>query len=97
MSEKDKYETKMQLAPETMATGGCISRAGNPGAGVKIKIYSSLLYELPVVWGIVFLQPVRFLTAEHFRNMFISLKYFGYIIMSQVCMWYNCTAVKKHG
>lgn len=24
ISEKDKYETKMQLAPETMATGGCI-------------------------------------------------------------------------
>lgn len=24
--EKDKYETKMQLALETMATGGCISK-----------------------------------------------------------------------
>lgn len=38
ISEKDKYETKMQLAPETMATGGCISKEqGIQDQGLRLK------------------------------------------------------------
>ena len=75
---------KMQLAPETMATGRYISKEqGIQKEGLRLNIFS-LLYELPVVWGIVLLQHARFHTVEHFQNVFISLKYFRYIIMSQV-------------